>query len=46
MNRLELLAAARSLGPRLDLVAAAHVRAFYERLGYAPLDSDVMRKPL
>ena len=46
MNRLELLAAARSLGPRHDLVAAAHVRAFYERVGYERLDSDLMRKSL
>ena len=46
VQRLELLAADRSLGPRLDLVAARDVRAFYERLGYEPLESELMRKLL
>ena len=46
MKRLEALAAERSLGPRLDLVAASDVRAFYERLGYDALDSELMRKSL
>ena len=46
MHRLELLAAERSLGPRLDLVAGSDVRAFYKRLGYEPLDSELMHKSL
>ena len=46
VKRLENLAAEKSLGTRLDLVAAGDVRAFYERLGYERLDSDLMRKSL
>jgi GNAT superfamily N-acetyltransferase len=46
MERLEALAADRRLGERLDLVAAPEVVAFYRRLGYDSLDSELMRKPL
>jgi ribosomal protein S18 acetylase RimI-like enzyme len=46
MQQLETLVVERSLAARLDLVAADDVRAFYERLGYEPLRSDLMRKSL
>jgi hypothetical protein len=44
--RLEALAAARRLGTRVDLVAAPDVVSFYRRLGYEPLHSELMRKPV
>ena len=46
MGHLEGLANERRLGKRLDLVAASEVTAFYGRLGYTRLDSDLMRKTL
>jgi GNAT superfamily N-acetyltransferase len=44
--RLEALAVAGRLGTRVDLVAAPDVVAFYRRLGYEPLHSELLRKPL
>lgn len=46
MARLEALAVARRLSTRVDLVAAPDVVPFYRRLGYEPLHSELMRKPL
>ena len=44
MEYLEAFANGRCLGKRLDLVAAPDVTAFYGRLGYTRLDSELMRK--
>ena len=46
MARLEALAVARRHGTRVDLVAAPDVVPFYRRLGYEPLRSELLRKPL
>ncbi len=46
MGRLEAVAKKRRLSERLDLVAAPDVVAFYRRLGYESLSSDLMRKLL
>ena len=45
-ERLESMATVGRFGQRLDLVAAAPVVPFYQRLGYSRLESDLMRKPL
>jgi GNAT superfamily N-acetyltransferase len=46
MNELEAIAARDALAERVDLVAAPDVVAFYRRLGYEPLPSELMRKAL
>jgi GNAT superfamily N-acetyltransferase len=46
MNKLEAIAVRETLAERVDLVAAPDVVPFYQRLGYAPLPSEPMRKAL
>ena len=46
MEALEALVTRREFGTRLDLVAAPDVVAFYRRLEYSQLPSDLMRKQL
>jgi GNAT superfamily N-acetyltransferase len=46
MDELEAIAVREALAERVDLVAAPDVVPFYQRLGYAPLPSELMRKAL
>jgi GNAT superfamily N-acetyltransferase len=46
MEHLEACAHHRSLGKRLDLVAAPDVTTFYRRLGYEQRESELLRKTL